>query len=30
MQVIKKGDIILRDGTLRSNNIKQEYLVSER
>lgn len=23
----KKGDFILRDGTLRSNNIKQEYLV---
>lgn len=24
---IQKGDFILRDGTLRSNNIKQEYLV---
>lgn len=25
--ITKKGDFILRDGTLRSNNIKQEYLV---
>ena len=27
LQIIQKGDFILRDGTLRSNNIKQEYLV---
>ncbi len=27
LQIINKGDYILRDGTLRSNNIKQEYLV---
>jgi NurA-like 5'-3' nuclease len=25
--IVQKGDFILRDGTLRSNNIKQEYLV---
>lgn len=25
--VTQKGDIILRDGTLRSNNIKQKYLI---
>ena len=25
--IIQKGDFILRDGTLRSNNIKQEYLI---
>ena len=27
LAIIKKGDFILRDGTLRSNNIKQEFLV---
>ena len=27
LEIIKKGDVILRDGTLRSNNIKQEYLI---
>ncbi|MBO1225630.1 MAG: DNA double-strand break repair nuclease NurA [Candidatus Scalindua sediminis] len=27
LEIIKPGDFILRDGTLRSNNIKQEYLV---
>lgn len=27
LPIIQKGDFILRDGTLRSNNIKQEYLV---
>jgi hypothetical protein len=27
LSIIQKGDFILRDGTLRSNNIKQEYLV---
>lgn len=27
LPLIQKGDFILRDGTLRSNNIKQEYLV---
>jgi NurA-like 5'-3' nuclease len=27
LQNINKGDYILRDGTLRSNNIKQKYLV---
>ena len=27
LERIKKGDFILRDGTLRSNNIKQEYLI---
>lgn len=27
LDIIKKGDFILRDGTLRSNNIKQNYLV---
>jgi len=27
LPIINKGDIILRDGTLRSNNIKQKYLV---
>lgn len=26
-ETIKEGDVILRDGTLRSNNIKQEYLI---
>jgi hypothetical protein len=27
LPITQKGDFILRDGTLRSNNIKQEYLV---
>lgn len=27
LEATKKGDVILRDGTLRSNNIKQEYLI---
>lgn len=27
LPIIQKGDFILRDGTLRSNNIKQEFLV---
>lgn len=27
LSIIEKGDVILRDGTLRSNNIKQQYLV---
>jgi hypothetical protein len=27
LESIKTGDVILRDGTLRSNNIKQEYLI---
>jgi len=27
LPIVQKGDFILRDGTLRSNNIKQEYLV---
>ena len=27
LPIIQKGDFILRDGTLRSNNIKQTYLV---
>lgn len=27
LPIAQKGDFILRDGTLRSNNIKQEYLV---
>jgi len=27
LQIVAKGDFILRDGTLRSNNIKQEFLV---
>ena len=27
LEIIGKGDFILRDGTLRSNNIKQEYLI---
>lgn len=27
LPIIKRGDFILRDGTLRSNNIKQEYLI---
>ena len=27
LEITKPGDFILRDGTLRSNNIKQEYLV---
>ncbi|MFA6054403.1 MAG: DNA double-strand break repair nuclease NurA [Thermodesulfovibrionales bacterium] len=27
LPIIQKGDVILRDGTLRSNNIKQEFLV---
>lgn len=27
LRITNKGDFILRDGTLRSNNIKQEYLV---
>ncbi|HEX8334260.1 MAG TPA: hypothetical protein VF622_16685 [Segetibacter sp.] len=27
LPLIQKGDFILRDGTLRSNNIKQKYLV---
>ncbi len=27
LQITGKGDFILRDGTLRSNNIKQEFLV---
>lgn len=27
LQDVKEGDYILRDGTLRSNNIKQKYLV---
>jgi hypothetical protein len=27
LPIIQEGDFILRDGTLRSNNIKQEYLV---
>jgi len=27
LEITKKGDFILRDGTLRSNNIKQKYLV---
>ena len=27
LPIVEKGDFILRDGTLRSNNIKQEYLV---
>jgi NurA-like 5'-3' nuclease len=27
LDIIQKGDFILRDGTLRSNNIKQEYLI---
>ena len=27
LDLISKGDFILKDGTLRSNNIKQEYLV---
>ena len=27
LPTVKGGDIILRDGTLRSNNIKQEYLI---
>lgn len=28
LAITKAGDFILRDGTLRSNNIKQEYLVT--
>lgn len=27
LSMVQKGDFVLRDGTLRSNNIKQEYLV---
>lgn len=27
LPIVQKGDFILRDGTLRSNNFKQEYLV---
>ena len=27
LDIVKAGDFILRDGTLRSNNIKQKYLV---
>lgn len=27
LPILQKGDFILRDGTLRSNNIKQQYLV---
>ena len=27
LEITKTGDIVLKDGTLRSNNIKQEYLV---
>lgn len=27
LETTRKGDVIMRDGTLRSNNIKQEYLV---
>jgi hypothetical protein len=27
LEIVKKGDVILRDGTLRSNNIKQKYLI---
>jgi hypothetical protein len=27
LPIVSEGDFILRDGTLRSNNIKQEYLV---
>lgn len=27
LEMVSKGDFILRDGTLRSNNIKQEFLV---
>lgn len=27
LSIVNVGDIILRDGTLRSNNIKQEYLI---
>jgi len=28
LPIVSKGDVILRDGTLRSNNIKQEFLVN--
>jgi len=27
LEIVREGDFILRDGTLRSNNIKQKYLV---
>lgn len=27
LPIVQKGDFILRDGTLRSNNLKQEYLI---
>ncbi len=27
LDIVKKGDFILRDGTLRSNHIKQKYLI---